>query len=80
MHEVEALRTRGLIQGASLDNAVVLDESGLVNAPFRWPDEFVRHKAMDCVGDLALAGTRVRARVTAVKPSHRGTVPVGARR
>ena len=44
----------------------------------RWPDEFVRHKALDCVGDLALAGARVRARIVACKPSHRGTVTLGA--
>lgn len=74
VREVDALRAKGLIQGASLDNAVVLDENGIVNAPVRWPDEFVRHKAMDCVGDLALAGGRVRAKITAMKPSHRGTV------
>ncbi len=74
MREVEVLRSKGLIQGASLDNAVVLDENGFVNGPPRWPDEFVRHKALDCVGDLALAGSRVRAKITAVKPSHRGTV------
>ena len=74
VREVEYLRARGLIQGASLDNAVVLDENEVINAPVRWPDEFVRHKALDCVGDLALAGARVRAKITAVKPSHRGTV------
>jgi UDP-3-O-[3-hydroxymyristoyl] N-acetylglucosamine deacetylase/3-hydroxyacyl-[acyl-carrier-protein] dehydratase len=74
VREVEALRGKGLIQGASLDNAVVLDENDVINAPVRWPDEFVRHKALDCVGDLALAGARVRANITAVKPSHRGTV------
>jgi UDP-3-O-[3-hydroxymyristoyl] N-acetylglucosamine deacetylase/3-hydroxyacyl-[acyl-carrier-protein] dehydratase len=74
VHEVEALRAKGLIQGASLDNAIVLDENGVIGTALRWPDEFVRHKAMDCVGDLALAGGRVRARVVAVKPSHRGTV------
>ena len=74
VHEVEALRAKGLIQGASTENAVVLDERGVVGTTLRWPDEFVRHKAMDCVGDLALAGARVRARVVAHKPSHRGTV------
>ena len=74
VREVEWLRSRGLIKGASVDNAVVLDESGLVNGPLRWNDEFVRHKAMDCIGDLALAGARVKARVVALKPSHRGTV------
>ena len=74
VHEVEWLRSRGLIKGASVENAIVLDETEIVNGPLRWPDEFVRHKAMDCVGDLALAGARVQARIVATKPSHRGTV------
>lgn len=74
VHEVEALKSRGLIRGATTANAVVLDDTGLVDCKLRWPDEFVRHKAMDCVGDLALAGARVEARVVADRPSHRGTV------
>jgi UDP-3-O-[3-hydroxymyristoyl] N-acetylglucosamine deacetylase/3-hydroxyacyl-[acyl-carrier-protein] dehydratase len=74
VHEVEALRRMGLIKGASTQNAVVLDDSGVVDTSLRWPDEFVRHKAMDCVGDLVLAGARVRARIVARRPSHRGTV------
>ncbi len=74
MHEVEELRARGLIQGASTRNALVLDAHGVVDQQLHWPDEFVRHKAMDCVGDLALAGKRVRARVVAQRPSHRATV------
>ena len=74
IRDVEALRAKGLIQGASTSNAVVLDEAGVVDTTLRWPDEFVRHKAMDCVGDLALAGSRVKARIVATKPSHRGTV------
>ena len=74
VREVEALRAKGLIRGASTANAVVLDEQGVVDNVLRWPDEFVRHKAMDCVGDLALAGGRVRARIVAQRPSHRGTV------
>ncbi|MEJ7811262.1 MAG: UDP-3-O-acyl-N-acetylglucosamine deacetylase [Gemmatimonadaceae bacterium] len=74
VHEVEALRRMGLIQGASTANAVVLDDRGVLDTALRWPDEFVRHKAMDCVGDLMLAGKRVRAHVIAEKPSHRGTV------
>ncbi|HEV7387321.1 MAG TPA: bifunctional UDP-3-O-[3-hydroxymyristoyl] N-acetylglucosamine deacetylase/3-hydroxyacyl-ACP dehydratase [Gemmatimonadaceae bacterium] len=74
VHEVDSLRSKGLIKGASLDNAVVLDESDILSGALRWNDEFVRHKAMDCIGDLALAGARVRARIVAVKPSHRGTV------
>lgn len=74
MREVEMLRAMGLIRGASTANAVVLDEEGVVDATLRWPDEFLRHKALDCVGDLALAGRRVRAHVTTTKPSHRGTI------
>ena len=71
---VEDLRAKGLIKGASTQNAVVLDDTGVVENSLRWPDEFVRHKAMDCVGDLALAGGRLLARVRAERPSHRGTV------
>jgi UDP-3-O-[3-hydroxymyristoyl] N-acetylglucosamine deacetylase/3-hydroxyacyl-[acyl-carrier-protein] dehydratase len=74
VHEVDALRAKGLIRGASTQNAVVVGEEGVIENELRWPDEFVRHKAMDCVGDLALAGARVRARVRTTKPSHRGTV------
>ncbi len=74
MHEVAALQAKGLIQGASTANAIVLDDDGVVDTTLRWPDEFVRHKAMDCVGDLALAGGRVVARIVADRPSHRGTV------
>ena len=74
VHEVEALRASGLIQGASTANAVVLDADGLFDSTLRWPDEFVRHKALDCVGDLALAGARVRGHIRAFRPSHKGTV------
>ena len=74
VEEVEALRGAGLIKGASLENTVVLNESEVLSGALRWSDEFVRHKALDCVGDLALAGGRVRARIVALKPSHRGTV------
>ena len=71
---VEELRGKGLIQGASAENTIVLDATGVVGSALRWSDEFVRHKAMDVVGDLALAGQRVHARISATKPSHRGTV------
>jgi UDP-3-O-[3-hydroxymyristoyl] N-acetylglucosamine deacetylase/3-hydroxyacyl-[acyl-carrier-protein] dehydratase len=74
VREVEMLRSAGLIKGASTANAVVLDDSGVVENELRWPDEFLRHKAMDMVGDLALAGANIRARIVAKKPSHRGTV------
>ena len=74
LREVEWLHARGLAKGASTANALVLDDSRLVEATLRWPDEFVRHKAMDCVGDLVLAGGRLRAHIVAEKPSHRGTI------
>jgi UDP-3-O-[3-hydroxymyristoyl] N-acetylglucosamine deacetylase/3-hydroxyacyl-[acyl-carrier-protein] dehydratase len=74
LREMDVLLAKGLIKGASTANAVVLDDTGPVETTLRWPDEFARHKAMDCVGDLALAGCRVRGRVIAMKPSHRGTV------
>ena len=74
VREVEPLRQRGLIRGASTQNAVVLDATSVVENELRSPDEFVRHKMMDCVGDLALAGVRLAARIVAHKPSHRGTV------
>jgi len=75
--EVEALRAKGLIKGASASNAIVLDDrgGGLANGGrLRWPDEFVRHKAADIVGDLALTGARIRGHIIATRPSHTGNV------
>jgi UDP-3-O-[3-hydroxymyristoyl] N-acetylglucosamine deacetylase/3-hydroxyacyl-[acyl-carrier-protein] dehydratase len=73
--EVAALQAKGLIQGASTASAIVLDERGVVDGgALRWPDEFVRHKAADIVGDLALTGARIRAHVVATRPSHSGNV------
>ena len=69
-HEVEALREAGLAQGGTADNAVVVQPEGY-SVPLRFPDEIVRHKAMDAVGDLALCGSRLRAQVVLVRPSHR---------
>ena len=74
VREVEELRAKGLIQGASTANTIALDDRGPVDSVLRWPDEFVRHKALDVVGDLALAGRRIRGRISAFKPSHRGTI------
>ena len=56
LREAEELRARGLALGATLDNALVLDEKGLAGGELRFQDEFVRHKALDCIGDLYLAG------------------------
>jgi UDP-3-O-[3-hydroxymyristoyl] N-acetylglucosamine deacetylase/3-hydroxyacyl-[acyl-carrier-protein] dehydratase len=73
--EVAALQAKGLIQGASTASAIVLDEQGIVDGgQLRWPDEFVRHKAADIVGDLALTGARIRAHIVATRPSHSGNV------
>jgi UDP-3-O-[3-hydroxymyristoyl] N-acetylglucosamine deacetylase/3-hydroxyacyl-[acyl-carrier-protein] dehydratase len=76
--ELDALRAAGLIKGGSVENAIVLDSvgGGVIGGreSLRWPDEFVRHKTLDCVGDLALAGARIRARIVAYRPSHRGTI------
>ncbi|MCH6547668.1 MAG: UDP-3-O-[3-hydroxymyristoyl] N-acetylglucosamine deacetylase [Gemmatimonadetes bacterium] len=72
--EIEALRARGLIKGGHLGCAVVLSETGVVNGELRWADEFVRHKALDLLGDLALAGGRLDCTVVASRPSHRGNV------
>jgi UDP-3-O-[3-hydroxymyristoyl] N-acetylglucosamine deacetylase / 3-hydroxyacyl-[acyl-carrier-protein] dehydratase len=73
--EVAALQAKGLIKGASSANAIVLDERGIANGgKLRWPDEFVRHKAADILGDLALTGARIRAHVVATRPSHGGNI------
>jgi UDP-3-O-[3-hydroxymyristoyl] N-acetylglucosamine deacetylase/3-hydroxyacyl-[acyl-carrier-protein] dehydratase len=75
MRDVEAMRGRGLARGGSQENAVVLTEGGLVEGTqLRFPDEFVRHKALDIVGDLALVGARIRAHVIAERPGHLGNV------
>ena len=68
------LRERGFGIGASLDNTVVLDEDKVMNGQLRYPDEFLRHKVGDLVGDLALLGGRLRGHVVAERPSHRGNV------
>jgi len=73
--EIEGLKAKGLIKGASAANAILLDERGLANgAQLRWPDEFLRHKTADIVGDLALTGARIRAHVVAERPSHSGNI------
>ena len=77
VREVEALRAKGLISGGTTDNAIVLDDSSVVGTTLRWPDEFVRHKAADILGDLALVGGRIKAHIVATKPSHRGNVALG---
>jgi UDP-3-O-[3-hydroxymyristoyl] N-acetylglucosamine deacetylase len=71
MHEVEFLRANGLARGGSLDNAIVLDESKIINDDgLRYTDEFVRHKILDAMGDLYLLGKPIIGKFTAYKSGH----------
>ena len=70
LHEAEVMRQQGLIRGASEENAIVLTRDGLVNPPLRYPDEFVRHKILDLIGDLALVGRRICGNVVADRAGH----------
>jgi UDP-3-O-[3-hydroxymyristoyl] N-acetylglucosamine deacetylase len=70
-HEIEAMQAAGLARGGSLANAVVVDGHRVMNPEgLRSPDEFVRHKLLDAVGDLALAGARLHARFVAHRCGH----------
>ncbi len=69
--EIEYLIKNGLIKGGSLENAVVIrDDAILTTEPLRYPEEFVRHKMLDIIGDLSLVGCPIGGHVVAVKPSH----------
>lgn len=69
--DVDAMRAAGLALGGSMDNAVVLDDSGVINEEgLRFADEFARHKALDALGDLYLAGAPILALYQAHQPGH----------
>jgi len=68
--DIDPLKAMGLIRGGSLENAIVLTADGVLNGPLRFPDEFGRHKALDLIGDLALAGLPLLACVEAHKAGH----------
>lgn len=71
LREVEALWRMGLGKGGSLDNAVILDDAAVMNPEgLRWSDEFVRHKALDLVGDLSLLGAELEGHVRVHKGGH----------
>ncbi len=70
MHEAEAMRQQGLIRGASTENAIVLSRAGVLNPPLRFVDEFVRHKVLDLIGDLALIGKQILGSVVADRAGH----------
>ena len=65
-----ALRNMGLIRGANEENVIVLTGEGIKNGPLRYPDEFVRHKILDLIGDLALLGKRIIGKVVAYRAGH----------
>src|ERR1700754_1357520 len=70
-HEIEALRKANLIRGGSLDNAIVLTRDGMLNETgLRFRDEFVRHKILDIIGDLALLGMPILGKVVAERSGH----------
>jgi UDP-3-O-[3-hydroxymyristoyl] N-acetylglucosamine deacetylase len=68
--ELLALQKMGLIRGGSLANAIVMDDQCILNGPLRFADEFGRHKALDLIGDLALVGRPLLARIVAHKAGH----------
>jgi len=71
LHEVESLRTAGFGRGGSLKNAVVVSPDGVMNEEgLRFTDEFVRHKVLDCIGDLYLLGAPIQGRVRAHRNGH----------
>ena len=79
LKEVEMLRQRGLALGGSLDNAIVLGETGVLNNTLRFEDEFVRHKILDVIGDLSLVGTRSSGTWSRIGVGTRCTQPLQRR-
>jgi len=69
LRDVEAMRAKGLARGGSLENALVFDEDGPLQ-PLQWPNEVVRHKVLDLIGDLSLLGAWPQIEVIAIKSGH----------
>ena len=71
LHEVEYMKRYGLARGGSLDNAVVIDKSDILNEEgLRYKDEFVRHKLLDCIGDFSLLGMPILGHIVTKKSGH----------
>jgi len=70
LRDIEALQKRGLASGGKLNNFILIDNEKIVNTELRFPDEFVRHKILDMIGDLYLLGRPIRARITANMTGH----------
>jgi UDP-3-O-[3-hydroxymyristoyl] N-acetylglucosamine deacetylase/3-hydroxyacyl-[acyl-carrier-protein] dehydratase len=75
LHEIERLKEQGLIRGGTLENAIVVGDREILNRErLRFPDEFVRHKILDLIGDLSLFGREIRAHVISSKSGHKTNV------
>jgi UDP-3-O-acyl N-acetylglucosamine deacetylase len=68
--EIHALEQMGLANGGRLHNCILIGEQGVINPPLRFPDELVRHKVLDLIGDLYLLGRPLRGKVTAYRTGH----------
>jgi UDP-3-O-[3-hydroxymyristoyl] N-acetylglucosamine deacetylase/3-hydroxyacyl-[acyl-carrier-protein] dehydratase len=73
-HEIESLKRRGLARGGSLENAVVIGQNGIHNKDLRFPDEFVRHKILDLIGDVYLIGKPLKAHIIAIRCGHAANI------
>jgi len=73
-HEIESLKRRGLARGGSLENAVVIGQNGIHNKDLRFPDEFVRHKILDLMGDVYLIGKPLKAHIIAIRCGHAANI------
>jgi UDP-3-O-[3-hydroxymyristoyl] N-acetylglucosamine deacetylase len=70
LREVEYMRTQGLALGGSMENAIVVGDNSILNPQLRFPDEFVRHKILDAIGDLSLLGNPLLGHVVAYRAGH----------
>jgi UDP-3-O-[3-hydroxymyristoyl] N-acetylglucosamine deacetylase len=70
VRDVERMRAAGLARGGTVENCIVLDDNGVMNGALRFQDEFVRHKILDLLGDLALMGRPIVGEITATKAGH----------
>lgn len=79
-HEIEALMKANLVRGGSLDNAIIIKGDSIISKDgLRYPDELVRHKMLDIVGDMFLVGCRIRAHIIAIRPGHPSNVEMAKR-
>src|SRR5260370_38905014 len=78
-NDFDGMRAVGLIRGGSMENAIVLNEDSVMNGPLRFEDEFWRHKTLDLIGDLALGGLPLLARVETHKAGDALHTPLVAR-